>query len=167
MAGITRTNQVPVQEIVIDPRGFISRAWQDFLIFLQASLDPLGVEKTAPLENGVSTPATVSGLSFNSKKVSQASVDFLIQRITAGAGSTELVESGMLILVFKPVANTWVLSSGPTTAGIALTVTADGQVKYTSSTITGTANTSKIVWRARTLAAKNQLYSTAGMGTIA
>lgn len=154
--------EVPYRDYVANPDGLISRTWSTFFRNIQSALSPLGIEKYFELVNNQGVAAEIEGLTFDKARVGQAAVDYLIQRVTTSTGATELVETGTFFVVYKPTSDTWVLSSGPTTAGITLTVTAAGKVKYTSTNITGTASISKFTYRARTLAAKNSQYSTAG-----
>lgn len=158
---------VPYRDPMTDSSGIVSQVWQYFFRGLFSAIDPLGVEKTFPLANNVTptilNPALdIDGLSFNFKNVGMVIVDYVIQRVTTSTGAMEKIEGGSFILVYKPTSLTWVLSSGPSTAGITLSVTSAGQVQYISSNLTGTPSISKITWRARTLASKNALYSTPG-----
>lgn len=160
--GAPISTSVPYQTPIADGDGLIQRVWSFFFRNLQLALDPLGLEKCFTIVNNNSVAADVESLVFDFAKVGQASVDYLIQRVTTGGGAQEKIETGTLYLAYKPTSNTWVLSGGPTTAGVTLTVTSSGQVQYTSSNLTGTAYISKFTFRARTLAAKNSSYSVMG-----
>lgn len=153
---------VPYKNPVITNDGLVDRAWSLFFRGVQQALSPLGTEKAFSLVNNQSSAADIEGLVFDYTKVGQVSVDYLIQRVTTSTGATELIEAGTFYLAYKPTSNAWALSGGPSTAGITLSVTAAGQVRYTSSNITGTASISKITYRARTLSAKNAQYSVTG-----
>jgi hypothetical protein len=154
--------EVPYKTPIADQGGLVQRAWSFFFRNVQSALDPLGVEKYFSLVNNQASAANIEGLKFDYAKVGQVIVDYLIQRVTTSTGATELIETGQFYLVYKPTSATWALTSGPSTAGITLSVTSAGQVQYTSSNITGTASISKITFRARTMAAKNSQYSVAG-----
>lgn len=154
--------EVPRRDRVSDEGGIISRVWENFFRAIQKALDPLGTEKSFELSNNVAVAADVEGLSFDKATVSQAAVDYLIQRVTTGGGAVEQIETGTFFVVFKPTSNSWALSSGPTTAGITLTITATGQIRYTSTNIAGSASISKLTFRSRTLASKNSQYSEMG-----
>lgn len=154
--------QAPNQNQLTGEDGKVSREWDVFFRDIQESLSALGVEKYFKLTNNQVAAANIEGLSFDYRKFSQVSVDYLIQRVTTGGGAQEKIESGTFYLVYKPTSNAWVLSGGPTTSGITLTITAAGQVQYTSTNLTGTASISKITFKARTLAAKNSQYSEPG-----
>lgn len=157
------TTEVPyLNEISDKATGLVARAWTEFFRSIRDSIDSLGYEKSFILENDISSPENVEGLSFNYKKVSCAFVDYYIQRVTTSTGATELIESGTFKMQYLPASEDWELNDGPTTAGITLTSTPEGAVQYESSDITGTPSISKITWRARTLASKNSLYSEVG-----
>lgn len=108
----------------------------------------------------------ITDLKFNLRGVSQATVDFLIQRVTTSGGATELIESGMFVVSYNPTSADWSLTMigtpGPDDSGIDFSIDSNGQVQYVSTSITGTASISKITWRSRTLGAKNSLYSSVG-----
>ena len=154
--------EVPLRSEPIGEDGKLTAPWQVFFINLRRSIDPLGIERTFELVNNQAAPADVEAMTFSARGVSQAAIDYLIQRVTTGGGAQELIETGTFYVAYKPTSANWVLSGGPTTAGITLTVTAAGQVQYASTNITGTASISKIAWRARTLACKNEQYSEVG-----
>lgn len=160
---VPSTNTVPYQTPIADGTGLVQRAWSFFFRGVQTALDPLGVEKYFTLVNNQAVAANIDGLSFDSAKVGQVTVDYLIQRVTTGGGATELIETGTFYAAFKPTSNSWFLINIPSTAGVILSITASGAVQYTSSSITGTASISKLTFRARTLAAKNSQFSTAGI----
>lgn len=162
----------PLIDKISDKEGVLSLPWVEFFRMVQDFLTPLGQEKSFPLTNGKTTIVgdpdqdDIKGLSFDKQFVSQAIVEFLIQRITTDTGANELVATGVFHAVYKPTSQTWAIVSpwtpGPSTSGITFSITSAGQVQYTSSNITGTASISRIVWRARTLAAKHSTYSKVG-----
>lgn len=166
MASKYQNLEIPLRDPVTDSSGIIARTWLEFFRFVQLIVEPLGFEKNFALVNNVAVAANIDGLTFTSKTVSQAVVDFFIQRVTTGIGATEILTSGTFHLVYKPTSNAWALvimgTPGPSASGITFSVTAAGQVQYTSSNITGTASISKISWRARTMGGKSHTYSTAG-----
>lgn len=108
----------------------------------------------------------IDAMKFNYKGVSQATVDFLIQRVTTSTGATELIETGIFVVSYNPTSENWSLTMigtpGPDDSGIDFTIDSEGQVQYVSTSITGTASISRINWRARTISAKHSSYSTAG-----
>lgn len=152
------TLNIPNLEQVVDDKGMLTRIWQTVFRYLQNTLDPLGVEKTFIIENNKASVTNIDGLIFDSSKVSQVFIDYVIQRITS---STELVESGVLRAVYLPTSLTWSLvtvgTTGPSVSGVTFTIDATGRIKYTSTNIAGTPITSTLSIRARTLSGKNFL----------
>jgi len=151
--------EVPYREAMVDKASaLLTVVWQQFFTLLHLRLAPLGIELSCPLANNVSVAADISGMVFNSTKTNHAVVEYLIQRITTGGGATALYAAGAFHVVYKASAGTWHIvaigTPGPDSHGITFTITTSGQVQYASTNITGTANVSKITWRARTLAAK-------------
>lgn len=150
--------EVPYQSPVVDERKILSLNWQDFFKLLHLMVSPLGIERSFPIANNQVVAKNIEGLQFDYKKINQVTVEYLIQRITTSTGATEIISAGMFMLAYKPVSQTWHIvnigTPGPDSSGVTFSVTTGGQVQYTSSNITGTANISKITWRARTLGAK-------------
>lgn len=149
---------VPYQNSVVDRAGILTLVWQQFFRALYDRLNPLGIEKSFSLANNQSSAADITGMQYDYRKINQVTVEYVIQRITTGTGATELVATGIFLLTYKPVANTWHIvtigTPGPSTSGITFSITTGGQVQYTSTNITGTPNISKITYRERTLGAK-------------
>jgi len=149
---------VPYQNQLLDKNGILTVAWQQFFRMLYLVVSTLGIETSFPLVNNQVLAADITGLQFDSRKINQVSVEYLIQRVTTGGGATELITAGMFMLAYKPTSETWhvvaIGTPGPSSSGITFSVTASGQVQYTSSNITGTASISKITYRARTLGAR-------------
>lgn len=158
--------RVPFESPVEDGSGIITRPWQTFFRLLKELVDPMGSEKIATLVNNQAGAADISGMILDSSQVSHGVIEYLIQRVTTGGGATELITGGMFHLVYKPTTAAWAIqaigTAGPSTSGITFSVTAAGQVQYTSTNITGTASISRIVFRMRTLGGKNSQYSTQG-----
>lgn len=152
------TLNIPNLEQVVDDKGMLTRIWQTVFRYLQNTLDPLGVEKTFIIENNKASATNIDGLIFDSSKVSQVFIDYVIQRITT---TNELVESGILRAVYLPTSLTWSLvtvgTTGPSVSGVAFTIDATGRIKYTSTNVAGTPVTSTLSIRARTLSGKNFL----------
>ena len=157
---------VPYRDQVLDDDGLLTRPWQSFFRFVQAVIDPLGVEQSFELVNNQASAADVVGLQLNGAKTSTAIIEYIIQRITTSTGATELVEAGVKQAVFKPVSNSWSLltigTPGPSASGVTLSITSLGQVQYTSSNITGTALISKFTYRVRSMGAKSASFSIIG-----
>lgn len=162
MKAAPRSLKIPRDTPLTDESGNLNRQWDEYHRDMRDRVEAMGVEKSFELTNNQASAANIEGLYFDCKSVSQATVDYLIQRITTGGGAQEKVEGGHFYLVYLPTSDSWSLSNGPSTAGITLSVTSAGQVQYTSTNLTGAASISKITFKARTLAAKNSQYSQVG-----
>lgn len=149
---------VPYKDLVLSEDGLISRSWTNFYRTLHQIVDSLGIESYCQLNNNQTSALTIDGLNFNSLNINSVIIDYFIQRVTTGGGATELIETGILYCAFKPTSNTWVLSkpltAWPNNAGVTFTITASGEVQYTTTNITGTESVSKLTYRARSLSAK-------------
>jgi hypothetical protein len=160
---------VPFKDELIDENYNVTNSWMQFFSKVFELVFSLGQERSFLLGNNKVTPQDLVGLSFLSERVSFALVEYIVQRVTTGVGATQLIEAGTLRLVWKPTSSTWELtempSPGPDNAGIVFSVSADGQVKYTTTNITGSPSISKITYRARVLNAKNNQYSKQGLGS--
>lgn len=100
---------------------------------------------TALLLNNQSTPANVSGLAFDTSEVLSVQIDYFIER----QGSTTKVESGILSATFD--GSDWKLTAESTSdAGIDFTISASGQVQYTSNDLAGHTS-STVRFRAKTI----------------
>lgn len=167
MANVSNeTFDAPYKDPVIAEGGMLSTAWTWFYKALVERIYPLGIEKSFTIANNQSAAADIEGMKVNSRGVSQAVVEFLVQRVTTDTDAVELIESGHFLLTFNPTSNTWTLyqpnPNQPEDSGVTFTVTSDGQVQYTSTEIAGTPSISRVVWRMRTLAAKSATYSSQG-----
>lgn len=153
----------PFKDQVANEKGLLSPSWTSYFNILTKIVSPLGSEKSFSLKNNLAVAEDIEGLSFTSKVTSHAVVEYLIQRIT---DTNEVVAAGIFNAVYKPTSDDWSLvtvgTPGPSSSGITFSITNSGQVKYTSSDVTGTVSISKITWRARTLAAKSSQYSVMG-----
>ncbi len=160
------TLRIPFESEISDIKGILTQPWQAMFRLLKTLIDPLGVEQFFTLVNNQASAADITGLALNYKQNSHGIVEYLIQRVTTSTGATELITGGMFHLVWKPTTAAWAIqaigTAGPSTSGITFTVTAAGQVQYTSTNITGTASISRIVYRVRTLEAKSSIYSRMG-----
>lgn len=150
---IPQSLDIPYKEKLVDDSGFMTRVAQDFFRFIKNALDPLGIEKTYNLLNNQSTATKITGLRFNKNQVRQVFIDYFIQRVTS---TTELVEAGVLRLVYKPDSELWNISylvpNGPDNAGVVFIVdTSTGEIQYTSTNVSGTQETFKLSIRARTM----------------
>lgn len=158
---------VPYKTQIIGQSGLLTQAWEWFFRSLWERLYPLGAERSFEINNNQSSPADITGMKFDKRGISAAVVEYLIQRVTTSTGATELVEAGIFIVAYKPFAApgwnlTMVHGDKPLDSGVTFSITDAGQVQYTSTSITGTASISRIVWRARTLTGKHSSYSNVG-----
>lgn len=135
----------------------ISYSWFNALKTAGAAIETfLGTfisETSFTIANNQSSAANVTGLSFSGASVRSFSVDYHVYRNTTGGGATELAESGVLTGVYSTVAAAWEMTPGPVVgnAGVTFSITAAGQVQYTSTNITGTSGTSVMKFKARTM----------------
>lgn len=82
-----------------------------------------------------SVAANVTGLSFDIATVRSSIVTYSIYRST---DSAELGETGFLLLTYMTDANAWTMTRyANDDAGVVFTITDAGQVKYTSSNMSG------------------------------
>lgn len=163
MASPQDSFDVPYRDPVVDSGGMLSVVWTQFFRAFFERLMPLGSERSFTLANNQAAPADVVGLSFSSRAVSQAVVEFLVQRVTTDTGAIEKIETGSFTLSYNPTANDWNIAltqiNLPDNSGVDFTVTAAGQVQYTSTNETGTPSISRVIWRSRVLAGKSAQYS--------
>lgn len=97
--------------------------------------------------NNQASAANITGLSFDSSLIRGAIVDYSIYRSTSLA---EESETGQIYLNYKSTANTWEfaqVASG--SCGITLSITSLGQMQYTSTNLSGTSYSGKIVFTAK------------------
>jgi hypothetical protein len=154
------------REPIAGQGGLLTQPWIFLFRKLFEKLSGYGEEQSFNLVNNQSSAADIKGLKFDSRFVGHAVLEYFARRITTGSGATTLHEAGILIFTYNPVTEAWekvtVSEHNPNDAGIVLTITAAGQVQYTTSNITGTASISTIYWRTRTLGAKNVQFSSVG-----
>ncbi len=157
-AGINRSLDVPYKNEVVTEDFLLTPGWIQFYRLLLEYIIPLGIESTAKIANNQSVAANVTGLQFDFGEKNQANVEYIIQRITTGTGATELIQTGIFQLAYKPITKAWYMNTigttGPDVSGVTFSVTTGGQVQYTSTNITGTSFISKITYRVRVLGAK-------------
>ncbi|MBL7545619.1 MAG: hypothetical protein JNL11_17500 [Bdellovibrionaceae bacterium] len=165
MAGFEKKGlDVPYQNPITGDKGILSFVWQNWFRILYTRVYPLGIEITSEILNNIvddisHDPENINGMQFDNTKVNQVIIEYLIQRIYGpDIDPTELIQSGIFILVYKPAAKTWHIipigTPGPDNAGVTFSVLPSGQVRYTSTNFSGEKKYSKITWRARTLAGK-------------
>lgn len=142
----------------------LSIPWMNFFKTLFIRLNPLGIEQSFKFQNNKANQV-VSGLQFDGEKVGYAIVEFLIKRISEttpfhGAG-VELVEFGVLHLIYKPVSKTWVINRPdpkniPANSGVTFSMSSEvaGQLLLSANQITGKVHTQNLIFRTRFLTAK-------------
>ena len=108
-------------------------------------------EKTFAIVNNVSSPANVVGLYFDKNNIRSATIHYSIYRHhIAPPTETELAAVGTVRLIYKTVAQAWLLDDTYTgdSSGVTFSVLPSGQVQYTSSNISGTLQSSTMHYRA-------------------
>lgn len=114
----------------------------------------LGPTVLVTIANGQATPANITSLAFDSATIRSAQVQYYAYR-TYNSGTQEVIESGTLFLHYKDIANTWDMvqvGNGVTDSGVVFSITAGGQIQYTSSTLSPATGYSGLVkYRAQVL----------------
>lgn len=120
---------------------------------IESFLGTFSPETSFAIVNNQSSASNVTGLSFSGASVRSFIIDYHVYRNTTGTGATELAESGTLMGVYSTVAASWEMTQGPAagSSGVTFTITAAGQVQYTSTNITGTAATSTMKFKYRAM----------------
>jgi hypothetical protein len=156
-------NQVPYADDVIDSGRKLTRPWEQFFRKIYDLLQYIRAEQTFTLVNNQAAAADVTPLTFDKRYVSHAVVEYLIQRVSS---SSELVAGGRLSLIYAYDADAWTIANtvdvNVGTIGVTFSVTADGQVRYTTTNQAGTIETSRMIFRVRQLQGKSNLYSRLG-----
>jgi len=160
MANILKSFKLPIKDNLLDANGSLVRSWQWFFLNIQDLLVPMGQERAFDLVNAQTSAADIKNLVFSKSGTTGVIVEYIVQRITA---SVELTEFGSFGCVYNPTSEDWSLfaisENNPDNANIVFSITAAGQVQYTTSNESGTESISKIWHRARTMAGKHNLYS--------
>lgn len=147
----------PYKTDIAEKSGGLSLDWFNFFRSLYETLSPLGSELSGTLENNLSNQS-LSGLQFDSDKISCVLIEYFCQRFHAGA--TKLIEGGTLRVAFNAKDSTWSVSelpgAGPNDAGISfsMSTTVPGQLLITTSNLSGAKQVSKFSWRSRILNAR-------------
>lgn len=109
-------------------------------------------EATFAVVNNQAVAADVTGALFAGAAIRSFEFDYQIYRNTTGAGATELAERGKIYGVYSTVAATWEITiQSVGNGGVIFSITALGQLQYTSTNITGTAATSVMHYRYTTM----------------
>lgn len=101
------------------------------------------------IANSQASPANITGLVFDHTMFSSAIAFVEIRRTT---GSTEVVASGFLFLVYRAATSAWDMAANiPGDAhGVTFTITTAGQVQYTSDTTAGSGYSGFVKFKAIT-----------------
>jgi hypothetical protein len=157
------TELVPYRDEVVDQDRKLSSVWSSFYRTIQNLVLYIKRETSFPLVNNQVAAANIEGLSFDKRYYSQAIVEYLIQRVTSGSG---LIESGRVVAVYSPFSDAWTVAKVADVSvgviGVTFSITAAGQIQYTTTNQAGTASISRIVYRLRQIEAKSSLYSQVG-----
>lgn len=119
-------------------------------------LGPNDITQTSfTIQNNISTPTDVNGLSFNTGQVRSAIIEYSIYRVSTGSPSGN-AESGVINIVYDNSAspgNKWLVSTGFQTgnSGVTFTITDNGQFQYQSTDIGAAGYSGVMKFRARTL----------------
>lgn len=105
---------------------------------------------TSNIANNQSSAASISGFLFSSTTVKSFIAEYYIERTTVTPAESK-IENGVLTGHYN--GSTWVFSNGPITgdAGIVFSITAGGQVQYTSDNMTGSSYSGSIKFKAKTI----------------
>jgi hypothetical protein len=109
-------------------------------------------ETTFTLANNQGAASNVTGLSFDSTSVKSAMIYCEVRRKT---DSNEVISNGVLRVYYRDLTTTWELLNelGGDDDGVVFSITAAGQVQYTSSDLAGTSYTGKLTFKAVTFSA--------------
>jgi len=116
-------------------------------------LGPDDILQTAfNLANDQAAPTDVVGLTFNAATVRSAVIDYSVYRIS-DANPTGNTESGQMHIVYDGAAG-WSIGIGGIVenAGVAFTITAAGQIQFTSTDIGALNYSGTMKFRAKALA---------------
>lgn len=111
-----------------------------------------GVQDSQAITNNQAAAADITGLLFDSNVTKSAAVEFDIHR-QSDTGGSERDEAGVLRLLYDSVAGNWRASvnSQFDDAGVVFTITAAGQVRYTSTDIAGSNSVGTIRYTIKTI----------------
>lgn len=132
----------------VPPWGADVAAWAAAVTETLAGINSIGdiLARSATIGNNTSSVADVNGLIFDGVSVRGARILYSIYR-TSSAIVTPKVEGGVLDIEFD--GTNWTISrESSADTGIVFTITNNGQVQYTSSSIPGTSYSGKMSYRA-------------------
>lgn len=101
------------------------------------------------IANNTTAQTNVTGLLFDPASVRSAIIEYSVYRTTS---STELSESGVMLVTYKSTAGTWeVAQYSVGDAGVTFTAANSGQFKYVSTNLSGTSYSGLLKFRARAM----------------
>lgn len=115
------------------------------------------ISETQALIALTATDEDIPGLLFNNTITESAQVIYRILRVTTGGGAEQLSESGILQMVYNPAGSTgekWLMSrqiTAGTNTRVSLNIDDDGQVTYSSLTLTGASYSGYIKFKTITI----------------
>lgn len=99
----------------------------------------IGPTTLASIGNNITTPTNVTNLNVSIATVRAFIVTYYIYRGRGTPDNSEYTEVGTMRGVYKPTAGTWDLDNTYTgDADVEFSITQSGQIRYTSSNISGT-----------------------------
>lgn len=102
----------------------------------------------ASINNNVATPTSIAGMALDSTYTRAAHIKYSVLRTTT---TGEAVETGTIRAVYRPAAGLWLMdNTGIGGSGVTFSITAAGQVQYTSDDLTGASYAGNIKWRLET-----------------
>jgi hypothetical protein len=106
-------------------------------------------ETSISLANTQVGATEVTGLSFNSASVSSASIQCEIRRKT---DTNELIANGVIKVFYRNLTALWeiIIELGGDDTGVTLSITAAGQIRYTTNTLAGSNYSGKFTYKAIT-----------------
>jgi len=111
-----------------------------------------GVQYSQAIVNNQAAPLDITNMLFDSNTIKSVAIDIDLHR-QSDTGSSELDEKGTLYAIFDSVAGNWrsSLDSKFDDALVVFTITAAGQMQYTSSDITGSNSVGTMRYTIRTI----------------
>ena len=97
-----------------------------------------GNQVTFAIGNNQAAPSNVTGFLYDSNDIKSVHIDYDIHR-QSDTGGSEVDETGKMFLTFDSVGGVWKISQTSVfdDSGVVFSVTAGGQVQYTSTDIAG------------------------------
>lgn len=134
-------NVIEEAGITVDQSGVTLNQLKDAILALIGSG---GTQSSIAIANNTG-PSDVTGLVFNSANIASARILYHLERKT---DSQDVMEHGELHVAFNNEDNSWTITqvSYGDDAEVVFSITAAGQVQYTSNDLTGTTYTGTLRW---------------------